>query len=59
MYVIDRLIFLMFIVLYLLSPSFLKWWTTLGPNWHGTYLIWSITIIIAFMVSRGRKFDEL
>ncbi len=52
---IHRLVFLLILTIFLLSPAIMEWW--LGPRsaWYRPYLIWAGVILIAYWLERKTR----
>ncbi|MBV1872007.1 MAG: hypothetical protein KUG83_05620 [Gammaproteobacteria bacterium] len=55
---IDRLLILLIIGAYLITPIITHWWTEGGTAWYRPYLIWAGLIATSFWITRSRDLDE-
>lgn len=55
---IDRLVLLLLIAAYILSPVLMQWWLDAGSTWYRPYLIWLLLIILTYWIVRSRDLDE-
>ena len=56
---IDRLVLLLIIGGYILSPAILQWWTESGVAWYRPYLLWALMIALTFWITKSRDLDDL
>ncbi len=56
---IDRLVLLILVGLYLLSPAFLAWWSQGASAWYRPYLLWLLLIFIGYWANSGQDHDDL
>ena len=56
---IYRLVLLLMVIIYLLSPSIMDWWVVDDGRWYKPYLFWFITIIATMMLQGKNDVDEL
>ena len=53
-----RLMFVLVLGIYLLSPVLMDWWESNQPPWYRPFLLWGGLIIIAALLERSRRHDE-
>lgn len=56
---IYRLVLLLMVIIYLLSPSIMEWWVTDDGMWYKPYLFWLMTIIATILLQGKHDVDEL
>lgn len=56
---IYRLVLLLMVIIYLLSPSILDWWISGDSFWYKPYVFWLITIIATIILQGRHDVDEL
>ena len=56
---IYRLVLLLMLIIFLLSPSILDWWVSVGSVWYKPYFFWFITIIATIILQGKHDADGL
>ena len=50
----QRFILLLLLLAYVFSPTLFNWVVNPDGSWYRPYIIWSIVIVVAFLI-QGRK----
>lgn len=50
----HRVLLLLIPTLYMVVPLLIDSWQRLDPPWQMPYAVWLITIILAFVIEKGR-----
>lgn len=57
---IYRLVLLLMVIIYLLSPSILDWWVSGDSSvWYKPYLFWLVTIVATLLLQGKHDVNEL
>ncbi|NNM50974.1 MAG: hypothetical protein HKM02_01950 [Pseudomonadales bacterium] len=56
---IDRLVLLLMVGAYLLSPAVIAWWSHGGEDWYRPYLLWALLIFISYWISKGQDLNDI
>lgn len=56
---IYRLVLLLFVIIFLLSPGILDWWASSDNAWYSPYFFWFITIFAMLVLQGKHDVDEL
>lgn len=52
---LDKVILLLLFALFLLLSPLLNWWAADDSPWYAPYLIWSVIIVLAFILQRRSR----
>lgn len=56
---IYRLVLLLMVIIYLLSPSIMDWWIDSDAIWYRPYVYWLIMIVATLILQGKHDVDEL
>lgn len=56
---IYRLVLLLVVIIFLLSPGILDWWASGDSAWYKPYFFWLISIVAMLILQGRHDVDEL
>ena len=54
----DRLLIILILGAYLLSPAIIDWWSESGRAWYRPYLLWLGLIMLSYWIARSGNRDR-